>query len=292
MTEKINMIIKRINGFPPLPAVAVKLLQITGDPDSSAEEIVDVINMDPSFSMETLRLANSPIWGRIAGISSIKEALSLLGISTVRDLVLSKAVFNSFKHTGKIGKVFTKRFWEHSFLCGLAAKMIAEDIKKDNSSCFISGLLHDIGKLIMYLTIPEEFIRVLDLPEDRLFRSYDNELRLIGITHGQTGALLLKRWLFPPDLISAVGFHHVPAKVTKNHTLPMIINIADIIVNCTQIQNDIVLEDNIYMALINESNIKFLKACNLSWNGTKLKQYVDRLTLLKEDNKDALSLFL
>lgn len=292
MENAASLIVLKIKGFPPLPAVAAKLIKITGDPDSSIEDIAAIISMDPSFAIETLRLANSPIWGRIHGIDSIKEALSVLGISAVRDMILSKAVFNSFKHSVKIGKAFTQKFWEHSFLCSLAANMIADDLKANKDSCFIAGLLHDIGKLVIYLALPGEFVRIADQSKANLFGSFRQESEIIGVTHDQVGRLLLEHWLFPQDLISAVGCHHHPQKTNEMGLVPMIVNIADIISNCVKIQDEIRLDENTCNAWITKGSAAFFKKHDKDWNSHRLLQYVERLTKLKEENIETMRLFL
>ncbi|OGR23033.1 MAG: hypothetical protein A2277_13575 [Desulfobacterales bacterium RIFOXYA12_FULL_46_15] len=292
MEKAASIIIRKIKGFPPLPAVAAKLIKLTGDPDSSIEDIAAIISMDPSFAIETLRLANSPIWGRIHGIASIKEALSVLGISAVRDLILSKAVFNSFKHIGKTGKAFTQKFWEHSFLCGLAANMIADDLKANKDSCFIAGLLHDIGKLVVYLALPGEFVRIADQSEANLFGSLKYESKIIGVTHDRVGQLLLEHWLFPQDLIFAVGYHHHPQKTDEISLVPMIVNIGDIISNCVQVQDETQLDENACCAWITKGRTAFFKKHDKDWNSLRLLQYIERLTTLKEENIETMRLFL
>ena len=288
------IIINKINGFPPLPAVASKLLKVTANPDSSMEYIAEIINMDPSFAMETLRLANSPIWGLMTAIGSIKEALSILGISAVRDLILSQAVFKSFKRIGQADGMFLKRFWGHSFLCGLAADLLADDLKTDKNHCFIAGLLHDIGKLVIYLAFPNEFAQIMAQSKERLFGSTAAESVVLGVTHSQVGRGLLKKWLFPENLVTALGSHHHPLNPWKaDDPLPMIINIADLMSNCVQIQDETQIDTaDCNDLLITRQNINFFERYHKPWNEHELLLYMERLTQLQEKNKETLRLFL
>jgi len=152
--DMVKTLTSRIHSFPSLPAVVSKVLDVIASESSTMGDLTDVIKLDPPFSTDILRLANSAFFGRLMEVSTLKQAVSVLGFNEIRNLVLSKAVFNNFKNLTKNSQFDIRNFWEHSFLCGLAGKIIAADLHKDPNECFMAGLIHDIGKLIFYLELP------------------------------------------------------------------------------------------------------------------------------------------
>ena len=144
------LLTEKIDSFPTLPTVVTRVMQVTADPKSSTKDLLAIISPDQSLTMSILKMANSAFFGLPREISSLQQALTILGFKEIQNLVLAKAVFNSFKNIQKNGPFNINKFWEHSFLCGLLSKIIANDIKKDNNEFFVAGLIHDIGKLIIF----------------------------------------------------------------------------------------------------------------------------------------------
>jgi len=159
--DMVKTLTSRIYSFPSLPAVVSKVLDVIASENSTMGDLTDVIKLDPPFSTDILRLANSAFFGRLMEVSTLKQAVSVLGFNEIRNLVLSKAVFNNFKNLTKSSQFDIRIFWQHSFLCGLAGKIIASDLHEDRGECFMAGLIHDIGKLIIYLELPEEFLKIV-----------------------------------------------------------------------------------------------------------------------------------
>lgn len=155
--DKISVLISKINSIPTLPTVACQVIEITADPNSSADDLAKVVTPDISLTTKLLKMANSPFFGAIRRVTSLQHAITVLGFKEVRNLIISAVIFESFMKAEKMGNYDIGKFWKHSFVCGLAAKVIAADLKKASNEFFVAGLIHDIGKLVIYITSPHDF---------------------------------------------------------------------------------------------------------------------------------------
>jgi putative nucleotidyltransferase with HDIG domain len=168
---------------PALPVIAQKIMSLASDEPASAEKLAAVISSDQALSARVLSLANSACYGNRATISTIQRAMVVIGVNTVKQVSLSVLVRGTI---GRVGKDRTQ-FWKHSFGTATASALIAQRTgRKDNDVCFMAGLLHDIGKLILETYFPNE----------------------TEIDHTEVGAWMAERWQLPPALISAIAYHH------------------------------------------------------------------------------------
>ncbi|MBM9605065.1 HDOD domain-containing protein [Desulfopila inferna] len=225
----LDAIYSRINSFPSLPATVSNVLKVTGDPESSANDLMIAILPDQSMCAALLKIANSAFFGLPRQVSTVEKAVMVLGFDEIKNIVLGKAVFNSFKELQSSNKQSIEQFWSHSFTCGLAAKIIAERVGLSPSEMFIAGLIHDIGKLAMLITFPNIYSHLLRNSEENWLQSCDNERELFFISHDEVAHRILKRWLFPPRLLNSVGFHHRPGETGKMQLFSSAIQIADVI---------------------------------------------------------------
>jgi len=225
----IASVLRQIDFFPPLPATAIRVLKITGNPESSAHDLMQAILPDQSMCVAILKIVNSAFFGRPRQINSIEEAVIVLGFLEIRNIVLTQAVFSSFQKFRNISKPCIDTLWQHSLICGLAAKMIADRTAGYSPShLFIAGLIHDIGKLALLMVYPN-YNPVPEISEHLSLTSTDEEKAQFGMSHGHVGMRLLNRWLFPEQLCAATGFHHHPASAPDNAAFPLIIQMADIL---------------------------------------------------------------
>ncbi len=203
-------IFRQVDSLPSLPATVSKVLAVTADPESSAEDLVQAILPDQAMCATILKLANSAFFGMPREVATLDKAVTVLGFNEVHNLVLGKAVFNSFKNISDSNRKAIDIFWYHSFTCGLCAKILAEEFRCSPSELFIAGLIHDIGKLALFTARPDEYLKILELPETAPILCKPLEIETLGIDHEQVGYRLLTRWLFPESLLNTVGFHHRP----------------------------------------------------------------------------------
>lgn len=231
MTDsKLNAIIRQVDSFPALPATVNKVMAVTGNPESTAQDLMRAILPDQSMCATILKIANSAFFGMPRQVSTMEKAIVVLGFNEVRNIVLGKAVFTSFQKMPRQSKEETTLFWEHSFTCGIAAKIIAEHLGYSPSEMFIAGLIHDIGKLAMLMTFPQEYSLLFELSKPHQFRSVIHEHDHYSTSHDEIGQRILKRWLFPDPLVTACGYHHHPEQVPiPERPLPIIVQMADLL---------------------------------------------------------------
>ena len=222
-------LLRLVDSFPALPATVNKVIAVTSNPDSSAHDLMMAILPDQSMCATILKIANSAFFGIPNSVSTIEKAVVVLGFNEIRDVVISKAVFASFQRINKNNRQNLQLFWEHSFTCGLAAKIIAKHLGQPQSELFVAGLIHDIGKMAMLSAAPEDYIPFFQPPSPDFFGNTTREKEVFAITHDQVGMRLLKRWLFPESLVIAVGYHHQPHAAAHHRVLPLIVQLADLL---------------------------------------------------------------
>lgn len=225
----LDAIYSQIDSLPSLPTIVSKVLEVTGDPESSANDLMRAILPDQSMCATILKIANSAFFGLPRQVSTLEKAVMVLGFNEVKNIVLGKAVFNSFKELNKNNKETIEKFWQHSFTCGLSAKILAERIQLPPSELFIAGLIHDIGKLAMLVTFPTIYSHLLDMAEQNWTENCARERELFFISHDEVAHTMLQRWLFPQELNKAVGYHHRPEKTEDFRLHATVVQMADII---------------------------------------------------------------
>ena len=227
LRENILLRLQSIKSLQTQPAVIAKITQMLQNPATNADELGMAIRTDQALASTVLKLVNSAFYGFPGKIGSISHAVVLLGFSTVKNIVLTASVLEIFKTDGG-GRFNAHDFRKHSLACGVAAQCLAQAVgyeKKDE--CFVAGLVHDIGKLIMFQLAPDDFMRVVDCAEKTRSLFYDSETKLLGIDHQEIGGMLIEQWHLPPGILRAVSAHHNPPPGGES-ALTAIVHCADI----------------------------------------------------------------
>jgi len=211
--------------LPTLPLVASRLLESLADPDAaSSEEIGAVIALDPSLTARTLKLANSDFYGFPRKVGTVDLAVVVLGSDTIRDLVLSAAVFQTLDPTWKA----LAGLWSHSLACGVAARALADRCRyRLDGEAFAAGVLHDIGKVALCQSYPEQFEAAVALAREQGISMVEAERGVLGSDHAEVGGWLAERWGLPGDLVEAIACHHRPEQARLNPELTSLVAIAD-----------------------------------------------------------------
>lgn len=283
-------IINTVDSFPPLPSTATKVLQVTSDPESSAYDLMEAIIPDPAMCTAILKVANSAFYGRPKEVDSLETAVMILGFNEIQSIVLGKAVFDSFKNVPNKHQEIDL-FWNHSLTCGLAAKIIAERLSLSPGTFFIAGLIHDLGKLALLLTFPKEYAPDIWFVNHNFHKITQAETDQFAISHGQVAARLLKRWFFPPSLVSSTEYHHSPDLAKEHHKLPLIVQLADFF--SYLIENKSLLEQNSINDIQNITlpNIHPLWAQNqMVWQDTMLEELFSQLQLDINNNSGLMAI--
>jgi len=225
----IQAIHDQIDTLPPLPATVTRVLAITASPESSANDLMQVILPDQTMCATILKIANSAAFGIPKEVKTIERALMVLGFDEIKNIIIGKAIFSSFPKLDKESIQGVGVFWEHAFTCGLMSKIIGEHYKLSPSEFFISGLIHDIGKLVMFMAYPTSYLILEEHSLSSHFQAMGAEFEQYGTRHDDVGLELARRWALPEQLASAIGYHHKPSEATNYKQHPMIVQVADIL---------------------------------------------------------------
>ena len=219
MNDRLHQYISRIessHNLPILPHILIKLISACRDENGSVQEMAKIIQSDASMAAKILKLANSSYFRTTTKIVQIDQALMRLGRNAIKNLAISSAVHQVFSKSDAVSSGFDlKRFWRHSLTSAVLAKMIA---KKSGynlpEQAFLTGMIHDIGRLLLATKFPDEYKTVLDGSVHPMETLLEKEIR-IGAPHTEIGAWLLNRWNFDSMTVDAVLYHHEPAARIK-----------------------------------------------------------------------------
>ncbi len=219
-----------LSDMPALPAVVARLTRLIGDPRTTASDINDTLSSDPGLVTRILKQVNSPFYGFSRRITTITNAVVILGFTHVRNLALSAFVFDAFGSWR--GSPFDiGSLWRHSIGSAfLAAKLAKTQDPKLEEDAFICGLLHDLGKFIMARNAPAHMESVLRTAEAEDILFLEAERLRLGYDHTELGAYAMERWNLPESLCRVVRFHHRPLDAPESaRTLACVTNAADIV---------------------------------------------------------------
>ncbi len=223
----------RIDDLPTLPFIAMEVNKMLQDYDISINKLTKTIEKDQAIVPKILKLVNSAFFGFRSKIGSISHAVILLGFNTVRNAVVSISIIDTFSKNKEALEGFdVAEFWRHSLAVAVISRHLAEKTRlqlPDDS--FTGGLLHDIGKIVLFQYFQDLFKKVWTSAKENNLSFYDAEKKEIPITHARIGGYLAKKWQLPESLIDAIKYHHALSKNANNLNLLMTVHVADIIAN-------------------------------------------------------------
>ena len=223
----------RIDDLPTLPLIALEVNKMLQDYDTSISKLAQTIEKDQAMVPRILKLVNSAFFGFRSKIGSISHAVILLGFNTVRNAVVSISIIDTFSKNKEALEGFDiAEFWKHSLAVGVISRHLAEKIRlQPPEDFFTGGLLHDIGKIILFQYFQDLFKKVWISAKENNLSFYDAEKKEIPITHARIGGYLAKRWQLPESLADVIQYHHAFSKNANNLNLVMTVHVADIIAN-------------------------------------------------------------
>ncbi len=233
MTDKrsdLKKIIMDTKTLPTLPGVIHKLNSLSDNEKSSVQEMSRIVSSDQVLSARILRLANSPSYG-FYRVSTISNAMILLGVNVVKSLALSSSIF-AIMEKESVG------LWEHSLGVGVAANLIARKLGlPECEEIATAGLLHDIGKVIISLKCSEAEKEIKKLVNERRIYALEAEQEIIDTDHTEVGEWLSKSWFLPDKLSEPIACHHDVAK-SKNHRIKTaVVHVADVLIKASGFGN-------------------------------------------------------
>lgn len=207
--DKIKEIVSRIESLPSLPDIYLRLQRAIISPDVSVAEVGAIIEKDIAMSAKILQLVNSAFFGMYQPVESPARAVGLLGLETIKGLVLGVHVFSGIKSNSKLFSL--ENLMRHSMAVGACAKKIAAAESADKAlidNSFIGGILHDVGKLVLTSRIEAEYDQVILLARAQNTSLHDAEMQIFHTSHGSVGAYLIGIWGLPGPVVEAIAFHH------------------------------------------------------------------------------------
>lgn len=202
---------------PSLHPVALRAMQIISDKNSCIEELRSVIALDPSFTARLLRIANAPYYRRSAAISSVDEAIVLIGLTTVKSLIVLAALKDIHQQTDSVGQ----DIWEHSVGVAVAAMLVSDETDiLSSEEALVPALLHDIGKIVLNRTWSEKYAQVVALVSTSSVDFPEAEEHVFGFNHCDVGEQVAECWHLPAHLAFPITHHH--AAVPLSGPSPMI----------------------------------------------------------------------
>ncbi len=225
----LQQVVTNVRDLPSLPLIVTELISTFGHDDVSIGELAAKVSKDLALTAKTLRLANSSFYGLQCKVRTIDQAIAVLGFDSVRALVTSAGIIGNFSSTAGGGFDFAA-FWRHAVGTALCAKSLARLAKCNQEFAFVSGLLHDIGRLVLVTGFPEQYDAAIAHRVANDGDMLDAERAVLGLDHALVGRALAEHWKFPALIQRAIGNHHAPMKDDLGD-IPSVVHVADAIVH-------------------------------------------------------------
>ena len=212
-----------------LPAVAIKFSEAIKDPLTSNQDLENIVSEDSALAAKVLMISNSALFNFPSKIDTISKAVTIIGHKQLSEIILSCSIVAMFKDIPQ-DVIDMDMFWRHSIAVATTARILAAARREQNiERFFTAGLLHDIGKLIIFVEAPKYALEVIAKCAETNELVHKVEKTILGFDHAKLGSMLLKKWKLPDDIISSVYYHHMPSVSSGDVVSPSIIHIADII---------------------------------------------------------------
>jgi len=223
-------ILKEVRDLPPFSAIANRALKLTNDPRSSAVDISRVISYDPAFTARVLRMANSAYYGFARKVTTVSEAIVILGYETLKSVVLALTLQKFYDREVHGYGLEKGDLWKHSVGCALAARLIATQVRyKSIEEAFVAGLLHDVGKVILNQYVRDEIDVIIELSGSQGLSFAEAEKKVLGFDHQDIGSKVAEKWNFNEKIVEAIRCHHRPDRARKDPELTAIVHVADFV---------------------------------------------------------------
>ncbi|MCU7834503.1 MAG: HDOD domain-containing protein [gamma proteobacterium symbiont of Taylorina sp.] len=249
--------------MPSLSTTVTKVLEICNKPNVSPNDLNKIISLDPVLTGNVLKLINSSYYSLPHQITSLTRAIIVLGINTVKNLALTTAVLGTVKG-GRKSALSMDEFWSHSLCVGVTAKALAAELKipvNQREEFFLSGLLHDLGKIPMSQCFPDEYTQCISICAEKQIPLHEAEDIIFGFNHQQCGTIIADKWKLSNDIISVLKYHHTPEQSEDEYkTLTLCVAIANLYANIFAMES---IKDYTY----NEADaLNLMEQSSLSWN--------------------------
>lgn len=270
-TNKVRFdeVMQKIRDLPVLPAIVQDLITV-GKDDVDIHVITRKVSLDQALSAKTLRFANSSFYGLQSRVTTIQQAVTLIGVDAVRHVVTATTLTSYFPQNDCEGFNFITQ-WRHSIAAAVCARVLARHLRVNQEFAFTAGLLHDIGRLVLATHFRDEYEAVIAYRNDQDCEWLAAERAVMGVDHVVAGEALATQWNFSETIRGAIAGHHDP-EAQKGHSLAAIVHVANAIVHAldlSDLEDDIVppvstaaweglgLDENAYQQIFRETELLF-----------------------------------
>ena len=206
MSDRLKPYLAVVGDLPGIPMVASKVMTAAADPNSSADDLREIIEKDPALAARILKVANSSLYAFSRSIETLRHAIALLGFRTVENMVMAASLKDVFQNFG----LSEKLLWEHATLAGSVAARLSSygPIDVERESAFTAGLLHDLGKIALANAARERYQGVIMRTYNEGTSFHEAERDEFGFDHAELGAMVAEKWKLPRRLVQAIRHHH------------------------------------------------------------------------------------
>jgi putative nucleotidyltransferase with HDIG domain len=215
--EELDAYIDQVKKLPAAPRTLAKLLMLLGDPDIDATQVVSLITHEPALTTNVLQRCNAAFFSNGSPVGTVGEAVTRLGFNHIFRIVAVVVGAQAFSGSQKSYGFEFGELWRHSVAAALATQKIAESKGDDGNLAFTAGLLHDIGKNVLAEALEDHYSALVEQTEASQQSLLEVEKNLLHVQHAEVGGRLLERWNFPPELATAVTYHHFPGEAKNHH---------------------------------------------------------------------------
>lgn len=231
----VENMVRDVSTIHSLPLFYSRLSEAINHPRSSIADVAKIISEDQGLTVRILKLANSPLFGCFSKIESITQAVTIIGVQQVRELALAISVMDVFKGIPQ-DLVNMEQFWRHSIATGLTARLLATSQRESNlERFFVGGILHDVGRLVMFIKVPDLCREILEECRANRLLLHQAERKRLSFDHADVGGNLLRRWKIPPRIAEPVEFHHRCQRAEQYPREASILHFADVIAHALEI---------------------------------------------------------
>jgi putative nucleotidyltransferase with HDIG domain len=222
----LERIASEVDDLPALPQITAQVIKLTEDPDSTVQDLGDLICQDQALTTKVLRLANSAYYGFPRRIGTVTQALIILGFNTIRSLVMAASVHNVLAREVAGYALGQGELWRHSIGVAIGARMLSKRTRCSSpEQAFVAGLVHDIGKVILSLYVKDDFEAIMRLVQEGTpFMTAEEQV--LGFGHAAVGARVAEKWNLPPALVKAIAGHHTLGRGEPDD-LTALVHVAD-----------------------------------------------------------------
>lgn len=230
LPHKVDQVLSSLDNLRPIPSNVARILKELDNPYTEITKISEYIGLDQALTAMVLKVSNSALMGYSVSCKSITDGVMRIGLKRLKGILF--AVNSVGPMTGRLNgyRLGNGQLWNHSLKIAVVSEWVAKNLRyPDMEEVYVTGLLHDIGKLLLDQFVLEDYQRIVRYVKEYNLPLWRAEEKLIGIDHAKLGGKMAERWNFPTQLVEGICYHHDPSSAKKDQKLPAIINYANVL---------------------------------------------------------------